>query len=165
MNPPQTHEQPSDAEFDQMITSARRRIHQTFELETRPWWRRLSRLTTATVIAFSAGGLAGGAYAASQVLSPSPDPAISMPTAPPKVGENVTIGPWHAAKPAPDLVPIDLEDGRSGFLRTYDLAHGSKNPKFERKTGEKSYETVLPVYAEDGHTVIGEFVAGTVSWE
>ena len=109
--------------------------------------------------------MAGGAYAASQVLSPSPDPAISMPTAPPKVGEKVTIGPWDATKPAPDLVPINLEDGRSGFLRTYDLAHGSDNPKFIRNTSDHSHEIVLPVYAKDGQTVIGEFVASTASWK
>ena len=52
MKPNQTRERPSDAEFDQMITSARAKLHEALELESRPWWRRLSRLTTVTVIVF-----------------------------------------------------------------------------------------------------------------
>lgn len=94
------------------------------------------------------------------VLGPPP-----APSAPPKAGENVTIGPWAKDKPAPDLVPIDLEGGRSGFLRTYDLVNGSQNPDFIRTVNEHSEETVLPVYDKDGQTVIGEFVAGTSTWE
>lgn len=81
------------------------------------------------------------------------------------MGEDVTIGPWAKDRPAPDLVPIDLADGRSGFLRTYDLANENKNPDFTRKVSEHSIETVLPAYAKDGQTVIGEFVAGTTTWE
>lgn len=117
-----------------------------------------------------ASGLIGGsgivAWADSPRDSSGDAPGSApVPTAPPKVGEDVTIGPWAKDQPAPDLVPIDLEDGRSGFLRTYDMANGSQNPDFVRKTGKKSEETVLPVYAKDGQTVIGEFVAGTSSWE
>ncbi|GAA3530548.1 hypothetical protein GCM10022234_29700 [Aeromicrobium panaciterrae] len=87
------------------------------------------------------------------------------PTAPPKPGDDLTIGGWVRGKPAPDLMPIDLEDGRSGYLRTYDMAHGDENPAFVRRVSDQSEETVLPVYAKDGQTVIGEFVASTVSWE
>ena len=169
---------PSEAEFDQMIASSRVKLHQALDLEARPWWRKLSRMTVVTVVVFSAGGVAGGAYAASQALSPAPE--FSVPTGPPKPGEKVAkdmptappepgvepkVGVWAVGESPPDLVPVILKDGREGFLRTYDMAYGSFNPKFTRKTGPRSNQTVLPVYAEDGQTVIGEWVAGTASWK
>jgi hypothetical protein len=40
------------------------------------------------------------------------------------------------------------------------MANCSQNPAFERKRGDWT-DTVLPVYAADGQTVIGEFVAGS----
>ncbi len=128
--------------------------------------RRAVTIITCTI----ASGLIAGSGIVAWADSPRGDSddapgSAPVPTAPPKVGEDVTIGPWAKDKPAPDLVPVDLEDGRSGFLRTYDMATGNQNPEFSRKTGKKSEETVLPVYAEDGQTVIGEFVAGTSSWE
>ena len=109
----------------------------------------------------------GGAAVASQFDGPAPPTSPfragtfpAGPTAPPKPGDDVKIGPWVKDQTPPDLVPIDLEDGRSGYMRTYDLAYGSQNPAFERKRGSWT-DFVLPVYAKDGQTVIGEFVAGS----
>ena len=101
------------------------------------------------------------------LLTASNDPLglKEAPAAPPKLGEPVSIGPWEKGKAAPDLVPIDLEDGRSGFLRTYDMVHGSLDADFTRRVNENTTETVLPLYAKDGQTVIGEFVASTATWE
>ncbi len=45
------------------------------------------------------------------------------------------------------------------------MAYGSQNPDFIRKVSENSEEVVPLVYAEDGQTVIGEFVAGTAVWK
>ena len=128
------------------------------------------RLAVAFTASLATGLLVSGGVAAWSASEDTPEDVLkqietSAPTAPPERGEDVTIGPWQKDKPAPDLVPVDLEDGRSGYLRTYDLAHGSGKPEFTRSTGKNSEETVLPVYAEDGQTKIGEFVAGTASWE
>lgn len=120
--------------------------------------------------AFAAGLLVSGGVAAWSASEDTPEDVLqqseaSAPTAPPESGEDVTIGPWQKDEPAPDLIPVELEDGRSGYLRTYDLAHGSGEPEFTRSTGKNSEETVLPVYEEDGQTKMGQFVAGTASWE
>jgi hypothetical protein len=40
------------------------------------------------------------------------------------------------------------------------MANGSQNPDFQRKRGSWT-DIVLPVYAKDGQTVIGEFVGGS----
>ena len=72
MDTNQTRQWPSDAEFDQLISDVHAKLRKAVQLEARPWWRKLSRLTTATVIVVSAGGVAGGAYAATQLLAPSP---------------------------------------------------------------------------------------------
>lgn len=120
--------------------------------------------------ALAAGLLVSGGAAAWSASEDTPKDVLqqsesSAPTDPPESGEDVTIGPWQKDEPAPDLVPVELEDGRSGYLRTYDLAHGSGKPEFTRSTGKNSEETVLPVYAKDGQTKIGTFVAGTASWD
>lgn len=86
------------------------------------------------------------------------------PSAPPQKGDKVVTGPWVAGEPAPDLTPVDLENGTSGFLRVFDLAKPTSELK-TRKVDEKTTEFILPVYAEDGQTVIGEFVAGTATEE
>lgn len=128
--------------------------------------KRAARIIACTL---AAGLIVGSGFVAwadspggNSVEIPGPAPA---PTAPPEAGQDVTIGPWEKDQPAPDLVPVNLPDGRSGFLRTYDMANGSQNPDFIRKVSEHSTQTVLPVYAADGQTVIGEFVAGTTSWK
>lgn len=82
------------------------------------------------------------------------------PTAPPEKGAGLSTGPWVAGEPAPDLTPIDLENGTSGYLRVFDLAKPTSELE-SRQITEKTREFLLPVYAEDGFTVIGEFVVGT----
>lgn len=67
---------PSDAEFDQMIAHSYNQLHQSIRLDARPWWRKLSRFTVITSFVV-AGGVAGGAYAATQVLFPAPPEVIA----------------------------------------------------------------------------------------
>lgn len=73
----QVRDRPSDAEFDDMVTRGHTKIRQALRLESRPWWRRLSRLTTVSVVVVAAGVAAGGAYAATQLLTPSPPPVFT----------------------------------------------------------------------------------------
>lgn len=129
---------------------------------------RRKRVTSSIAASLTVGVLAGGAVAAQSASSDgvAPDDSGSEAlTASPESDGDLTIGPWQKNKPAPDLVPVTLKDGRSGFLRSFDLAYGSGKPEFTRSTGKNSEETVLPVYEKDGQTQIGEFVAGTASWE
>lgn len=72
MDNSQTRPWPSDAEFDQMIAGVQLKIQQTLRSETSPWWKKWSRLTTAAFIVVCAGGVAGGAYAANQLLTSTP---------------------------------------------------------------------------------------------
>lgn len=146
---------PDDVEFDRMIATAHRSIHR--EMRRGGRWLGRRALTGGLVTLVVAGG---GAAVASQIDSPSSSVFPAGPAAPPQRGEDATIGPWRIGQPPPDLVQIDLDDGRSGYLRTYDMANGSQNPDFDRKRGSWT-DTVLPVYAEDGQTVIGEFVGGS----
>lgn len=77
MDDSQTRRWPSDAEFDEMVAGVHRKILQTQQVESRPWWKKWSRLTTATVIVVCAGGVAGGAYAATQLLASTPPPVFN----------------------------------------------------------------------------------------
>lgn len=157
---PTEQARPTDAEFDGLIATAHRSIHREMRRGRR---RRGRRALTGGLVALAVAG--GGAAVASQIDRPAPSPFppgtfAAGPTAPPKPGDDLEIGPWTRDQAPPDLVSIDLEDGRSGYLRTYDLANGSQNPEFQRKRGRWT-DTVLPVYAKDGQTVIGEFVGGS----
>lgn len=69
-------ERPSDAEFDQMVARSRDQLLKSIRGESRPWWRRMSRFTVIASIVV-AGGVAGGAYAATQALFPSPPEVIA----------------------------------------------------------------------------------------
>jgi predicted ribosomally synthesized peptide with SipW-like signal peptide len=111
------------------------------------------RFLVILAIAIACGfGIGGG------LASWTDSPDESRPT-------GLTVGGMIPGQPDPDLVSIDLADGRSGFLRSDDMARSNSDRAFIRSTGENSEETVLPVYARDGNTVIGEFVAGTARWE
>ncbi len=146
---------PDDAEFDRLIATAHRSIHREMRRGRR---HRGKRAVIGGLVTLVVAG--GGAAVASQIDGPNSSLFPAGPAAPPQRGEEVTIGPWRIGQAAPDLVPVDLPDGRSGYLRTYDMANGSQNPDFDRKRGSWT-DTVLPVYAEDGQTVIGEFVGGS----
>lgn len=150
---------PGGDEMRELLASAKR--HVLTQLSSEAAAKRRRRIRAAGTFSVGVIALGGATAAASTGVFGSSFGFPSGPDAPPKPGEPVTIGPWAKDRPAPDLVPIDLPDGRHGFLRTYDMAHGSQNPEFSRKTGKHSDETVLPVYEKDGQTVIGEFVAGT----
>jgi len=158
-------DRPSDAEFQAIVDAAQHGIHRVIRR------RRMGRSKPAFAAGLAVLVVTGGsaAVAATKLAAPDEEARSDVfsafpagPTAPPKPGEDVSIGPWTISKPPPDLTPIDLEDGRSGYLRTYDMAYGSQNPAFKRKVG-RHFEIVLPVYAKDGQKVIGEFVAGTTS--
>lgn len=87
------------------------------------------------------------------------------PTAPPKAGDAVTIGPWQSGKTPPTLTPGQTDDGREGYLRVYDMANATPDKQETRRVDEKTIEIVLPVYEKDGQTVIGEFTAGSITEE
>lgn len=91
--------------------------------------------------------------------------SIQAPTAPPKPGSEPSVGPWTAGEAPPDLVPIQTEDGLDGYLRTYDMANLSPDKYKTRRVDENTVELLIPVYAEDGQTVVGEWAAGTATEE
>jgi hypothetical protein len=84
-------DRPSEVDFDAMVTRVHATIRRTVRAESRPWWRRLSRLTTVAVAVVATGAVAGGAYAATQLFTPSPPPAVLT-------GDNVI----KLDKPAPE---------------------------------------------------------------
>lgn len=102
---------------------------------------------------------------ASEKAAAALDKSIPRPTERPAATEKLDIGPWQPNKPAPDLVPGQTDDGKPGFLLTYDLANANPDEQETRRVDDKTIEIVLPVYAEDGVTKIGDFTAGTITEE
>lgn len=112
-----------------------------------------------------AGGAIVGGSVATVATSPDGGPGTRRsepvtPTAPPEPGKPPRIGPWKGGAPPPDLTPVELEDGRTGYLRLHDLGKPSSELK-QRRVNQRTTETLITVYAEDGQTPIGEFVVGT----
>ena len=91
--------------------------------------------------------------------------SMIKPKAPPKDGENVTIGPWRAGEAPPDLTPVQTDDGRQGYLRVYDMANATPEKQKTRRVDDDTIEVIIPVYDKDGQTVIGQFTAGEITEE
>lgn len=67
---------PSEADFDDMVAHTHTTMRRAMRSESLPWWRKLSRLTTVVGALVATGAVAGGAYAATQLFTPSPPPAV-----------------------------------------------------------------------------------------
>jgi len=132
------------------------------------------RSATVAAGALLVGSVVGGGLVAQ--VSPSPhapatsdkaagaiDESIQRPTERPKDRSIIASGPWQAGQAAPDLIPAQTDDGQPGFLLTFDVAHADAENQMTRRVNEKTVAILLPVYAEDGVTQIGEFTAGTIS--
>jgi len=121
------------------------------------------------VVASAAVGLATGAGAFASANDDAPAtrtqvsrealrPDVPLVAAPAATGK-LSFGTWQQGKPAPDLVEGTTNDGKPGFLRTYDLA----NLDPTKQKVEANGDLLIPVYAEDGRTIIGQWTAATVT--
>jgi hypothetical protein len=81
-----------------------------------------------------------------------------------------TIGEYKAGGPRPDLIPAVTSDGDPGYIYLNDLLWDEpKNPEeaielMKEKINDTG-DIVVSVYAADGKTKIGEFIAAHVSEE
>ncbi|MBC9225056.1 hypothetical protein GL325_01840 [Aeromicrobium sp. 636] len=69
-------DRPSEAEFDDMVARMHATIRRAMRVESVPWWRRVSRLTTVLSALVATGAVAGGAYAATHLFTPPPPPEV-----------------------------------------------------------------------------------------
>ncbi len=76
-------------------------------------------------------------------------------------GETYGDGAFPAGKKGPDLIRAEGEDGVVGYVKSTDLEPSMSSPeeaiaysKLMEKLGHQS----IPLYKEDGKTIIGEFV-------
>jgi len=128
-------------------------------------WRSGAAILGLTVVV---GGGAAAFAGAVVVGYPSTDTQTHSSTAPPSPPVSVssplpeatlTPGAIQPGSPAPDLVEGFTNDGRPGYIRTYDLAN------LKAPAGVKSGALKVKVYEADGQTVIGEWTASTFKQE
>jgi hypothetical protein len=120
----------------------------------------IAGFVTAAVVTGAGAAVATGVVPVNPLAGPTADtepprPVVTVES--PTPSGVLTNGSLVKGEQAPDLVGGQTDEGKPGFLRSYDLVHAP--------APDKNGDIVIPVYATDGRTVIGHFTAGHVKEE
>lgn len=70
------------------------------------------------------------------------------------------VGEWTDMDKMPDLILAENDNGESGYVKAEDLDDGEDNIQDTIEKTKTQSETQIPMYLQDGKTVIGQFTYG-----